>query len=115
MPLLNNIPWIPGSEVVLRGHQISAQRAYELRFVGHVVPADEVMPTALEIAREMAELPPLHVQATKRLLMLARPRPSSYHEQVAYKQTRAGLLDLEDSKEGSRAFAEKRKPVFRGR
>ncbi len=115
VPLLNNIPWIPGSEIVLRGHQISAQRAYELGFVGHVVAPDELMPTAMEIAQEMAALPPLHVQATKRLLMLARPRPTSYQEQVALKQTRAGLRDLEDSKEGSRAFAEKRKPIFQGR
>ena len=39
VPILDNLPWLPGSEIVLRGHQITAQRAYELGLVNHVVPA----------------------------------------------------------------------------
>ena len=115
VPLLNNIPWIPGSEIVLRGHTITAQRAYELGFLGHVVPADQVMTRALEIAEEMAALPPLHVQATKAMLMMARPRASGYQLEVGYPKASGGLRNLQDSKEGSLAFAEKRKPVFVGR
>ena len=32
-PILNNLPWLPGSEIVIRGHQFDAQRAYELGLV----------------------------------------------------------------------------------
>ena len=115
VPILNNLPWLPGSEIVLRGHQISAQRAYELGLVNHVVPADDVMTTARELAEEVAGLPPMHVQVTKRQLMMARPRPSTYQNQIAFPQALERLYKLEDTKEAADAFAEKRKPIFKGR
>ena len=115
VPILNNLPWLPGSEIVLRGNQISAQRAYELGLVNHVVPSDQVLHTARDLAEEIAGLPPLHVQATKRQLMMARPRVSAYQSEIAFDDAIAGLVDLEDTREAAAAFAEKRKPVFKGR
>jgi len=115
VPILNNLPWLPGSEIVLRGHQISAQRAYELGLVNHVVPADEVMSTAQELAEEIGGLPPVHVQVTKRQLMMARPRGHTYQNEIAFPQALQGLMKLEDTKEAAAAFAEKRKPIFRGK
>ena len=115
VPILNNLPWLPGSEIVLRGHQITAQRAYELGLVNHVVPAAELMTTARELADELAGLPPVHVQVTKRQLMMARPRPTTYQHAIALPQALDGLFKLEDTKEAAEAFAEKRKPIFKGR
>ncbi len=115
VPILNNLPWLPGSEIVLRGHQISAQRAYELGLVNHVVPADDVMSTAQELAEEIAGLPPVHVQVTKRQLMMARPRGHTYQNEIAFPQALQGLMKLEDTKEAAAAFAEKRKPIFKGK
>ena len=50
-PILNNLPWLPGSEIVIRGHQFDAQRAYELGLANHVVPADQLESTAMEPRR----------------------------------------------------------------
>jgi enoyl-CoA hydratase/carnithine racemase len=113
--VLNNLPWLPGSEIVLRGHQFDAQRAYEVGLVNHVVPADQLLPTAMSIANEIAALPPVHVQVTKQQLMMVRPRPNTYQMNIAFPQAMAGLMRLEDTMEAARAFAEKRTPTFKGR
>ena len=115
VPILNNLPWLPGSEIVLRGHQVTAQRAYELGLVNHVTAPEDVMSTAMELAQEIAGLPPVHVQVTKQQLMMARPRPVAYQFNVAFPQSMQGLMKLEDTSEAAAAFAEKRKPVFHGR
>ena len=86
VPILCNLPWLPGVEVVLRGHTISAQRAYELGLANHMVPPDEVLPRALELAEEIAGLPPVHVQTTKEQLRIARPP----HELVPERDRNAG-------------------------
>jgi crotonobetainyl-CoA hydratase len=114
-PVLNNLPWLPGSEIVLRGHQFDAQRAYELGLVNHVVPADRLEQTALELAEEIAGLPPVHVRVTKQQLMMARPRPGNFQHSIAFPQAMAHLGTLDDTMEAARAFAEKRTPVFKGR
>ena len=112
--VLNNLAWLPGSEIVLRGHQFSAERAYEVGLVNHVVPENEVKPLAMSIAEEIAALPPLHVQATKEHLNMVRPRPSNYQTNIAFPQTMQYLMTLDDTKEAAMAFAEKRTPVFKG-
>lgn len=113
--VLNNLQWLPGSEIVLRGHQFDAQRAYEVGLINHVVPADQLISTSMDIAEEIAALPPIHVQATKEHLNMVRPRPTAYQQNIAFPQTMAMLNKLEDTKEAALAFAEKRTPVFKGR
>ena len=115
LPIMNQIPWLPASEIVLRGHTISAQRAYELGLVNYVVPADDVLPRAKAIAEELAALPPLHVQKTKEMLMMSRPRPNTYTQTIAWPQAMQYLGKLEDTREAAMAFAQKRKPAFQGR
>ena len=114
-PILTNLPWLPGSELVLRGHRITARRAYELGLVNHLVPADEVAGAARALAEEIAGLPPVHVRVTKRQLMMARRRPSTYQTEIAFPQGFQRLMPLEDTREAAAAFAEKRTPVFHGR
>ena len=115
VPILCNLPWLPGVEVVLRGHTISAQRAYELGLANHMVPPDEVLPRALELAEEIAGLPPVHVQTTKEQLRIARPRTSSYQSEIGMPGASAYLRTLDDTREAAQAFVEKRKPLFQGR
>ena len=100
---------------MIRGHQFDAQRAYELGIINHVVPAEQLMSTAMDIAEEIAALPPVHVQVTKQQLMMARPRPTAYQAEIAFPQAMAGLMQLEDTREAAIAFAEKRTPIFQGR
>ena len=114
-PILNNIPWLAASEILIRGHQVTAQRAYEIGLVNHVVPSDDVMRLARDLAEEIAALPPRHVQVTKEQLMMARPRLSEYQSSVELKLAQRYLYALDDTKEAADAFAEKRTPVYRGR
>ena len=113
--VINNVPWLAANEILIRGHQISAQRCYELGLANHVVPSDQVMQVARGIAEEIAALPPRHVQVTKEQLMMARPRLSQYQNAVELKQAQDYLYALEDTKEAADAFAEKRTPVYHGR
>ena len=68
-----------------------------------------------QLAEEIAGLPPVHVQVTKRQLMMARPRGHTYQNEIAFPQALQGLMKLEDTKEAAAAFAEKRKPIFKGK
>ena len=68
----------------------------------HVVPSDDVMKTARELADEVAGLPPVHVQVTKQQLMMARPRPHTYQAEIAFPQAMQGLMQLDDTREGGR-------------
>jgi enoyl-CoA hydratase/carnithine racemase len=101
-------------ELVMTAQPITARRAYDIGFVNKVVPADQLMPEAMTIAGHIVENAPLAVQYFKELayrgLNMSIPDISSltYH---MYDQ----LLTTEDSKEGPRAFAEKRKPNWQGR
>jgi len=101
-------------ELVFTAQPISAQRAYDIGFVNKVVPGDQLMEEALTLARQIAENAPLAVQYFKELAYrgqnMSIPDISAltYH---MYDQ----LLTTEDSKEGPLAFAEKRKPQWKGR
>ena len=71
------------------------------------------MPRCIEIAEQIGANAPLAVQGTKRMFQLWRQLAYTQSQQLA-----AGLNQTisasEDSKEGPRAFAEKRNPVWQG-
>jgi enoyl-CoA hydratase len=108
------IPLSAVLELVMTAQPITAQRAYDIGFLNKVVPADRLMEEALAMAGQIVENAPLAVQYFKELayrgLNMSTQDVSSltYH---MYDQ----LLTTEDSKEGPRAFAEKRKPNWQGR
>ena len=101
-------------ELVFTAQPVSAQRAYDMGFLNKVVPGDQLMAEALALAEQIAENAPLAVQAFKELAYrgqnMSVPDISAltYH---MYDQ----ILTTEDSKEGPKAFAEKRKPQWKGR
>ena len=108
------IPLSAVLELVFTAAPITAQRAYDIGFLNKVVPAEDLMEEAMGMAQQIAENAPLAVQYFKELayrgLNMSNQDISSltYH---MYDQ----LLTTEDSKEGPRAFAEKRKPNWQGR
>ena len=111
--LPKSIPLSAVLELVLTAQPISAQRAYDIGFVNKVVPADRLMPEALRLAGQIAENAPLAVQYFKELAY--RGQNMSTEEIIALThQMYDQLLATEDSKEGPRAFAEKRKPQWKG-
>ncbi|MBM3140836.1 MAG: hypothetical protein FJZ92_11690 [Chloroflexi bacterium] len=102
-------------ELVLWGdRRIPAQRAYQWGMVNEVVPAERLLPTAMEWATRMLELAPRSVRNLKEILYRgswAQPVDAQRFGAVLERN----LAGMEDSIEGPRAFAERRPPVFRNR
>lgn len=103
-------------ELFFTGRFITATRAKEIGLVDQVVPASELPAVTYALAREIAENAPLAVQGTKilinRLLKYQKPSPEDEAEMLALENK---INESEDTREGLRAFAERRKPLFKGR
>lgn len=101
-------------EFLLRGHLIDGVEAERIGLVNHVRPTDEVLPMAMELAEELAALPPLAIRWTK--LSVNRWLKDVYHQvfdvSIAFEQV---TLRSADHKEAARAFTERRTPRFTGR
>ena len=101
-------------ELVFTAEPVTAQRAYDMGFLNKVVPADQLMPEALAMANKIAENAPLAVQYFKELAYRGLNMSSQDISSLTYHMYDQ-LLTTEDSKEGPRAFAEKRKPRWQGK
>lgn len=110
--LQRQIPRTHALEMLLTGRPYTAREAAAIGLVGHVVPDGDALAKALEIAQQVNECGPLAVEAVK----------ASVYETAELTETdglaaelRRGwpLFDTQDAKEGTRAFAEKRPPVYK--
>jgi enoyl-CoA hydratase len=110
--LPRQIPWAIAMQLLLTGKNIDAQRAYEVGLINEVVPADQLMPTALKLAERMCRNGPLAMKTAKEISVRSLELESGF---VLEKALGARVLASEDAQEGPRAFAEKRKPQFKGR
>jgi E-phenylitaconyl-CoA hydratase len=108
------VPLAKAMEMILTGEPISAQEAHRIGLVNAVVPAAEVLPTARRWAELICQRGPLAVRAAKEAILrgLSLPLADGLRVEAFLSGT---LRGTEDAREGPRAFAEKRKPVFRGR
>ena len=108
------IPWSKTAEILLGGKTINAQEAYRIGLVNEVVPAKEVMPTAIRWAEAICKLGPLALKAIKQAMIKGTSTSLEEGLQVE-KELVKYLISTEDFAEGIKAFVEKRKPNFKAR
>ena len=101
-------------ELAFFGDILSAKEAAELGLVNRVVPDAELDDFVADWANRLAEGPPLALQQSKR--MLSNALSLSLSEALAWEASAQTVnLTSKDTREGVRAFLEKRDPIFRGR
>jgi crotonobetainyl-CoA hydratase len=114
--LRRRIPYHVAVEFLLTGRWMDAAEAKHWGLANHIVPKGQSMAKAREIARQLADGPPLLFPAIKQLLrhteMLPEHEAFELHDSLDFVQR---VVRSEDLKEGTRAFAEKRKPRWTGR
>src|SRR5262245_13055094 len=112
--LPRHIPLKVAMGMMLTARPIAAAEAARWGLVNEVVPAADLLPAAERWAAAILECSPLAVQATKQCAMEGLGRPLAEAISTPY-PAMARLFTSEDAVEGPRAFAEKRKPVWRAR
>lgn len=111
---LKQLPYPIAMEMLLLGRRLTAQEAFSYGLVNKIVPMEALMPTAEEYARRLCESGPLAVRAIKELAIRSQSLPLA--EGLRLEQSfQEFLRTTEDAKEGPRAFAEKRKPVYKAK
>ncbi|MFC1864587.1 enoyl-CoA hydratase/isomerase family protein [Chloroflexota bacterium] len=101
-------------ELTLTAKTIDAQEAERIGLVNRVVPADELAKTTYEMASTIAKLPSLAIIVSKKALYQGMYEdPASIMQFEAFANNY--LIGTEDTKEATKAFLEKREPVFKGR
>lgn len=112
---IRQMPYPIAMKLLLLGDRIDAQEAYRIGLINEIVPNKEkLLEKADEYAQKLTRSAPLAVQAIKELAV----RSQYLHIQDGLRLEAAiqfALRSTEDAKEGPRAFAEKRPPVYRGR
>jgi enoyl-CoA hydratase/carnithine racemase len=112
--LPRTVPLAFAMELLLTGDRFDAQTALRFGLVSRVVPQAELMATAEAIAGRILECGPLAVRAIKQAVL--RGREMSLEDGLRLEGQLAGpIFGTEDAREGPRAFAEKRKPAYKGR
>ena len=110
MTLGTRVPLSIALELTLTGDSIDAARGASIGLVNAVVPADQVLDTALGYAERIAENAPLAVAASKELIRLTVTDAAAADERFG--ETYAKVFGSQDAKEGGLAFFEKRAPVW---
>ncbi|MBM3717786.1 MAG: enoyl-CoA hydratase/isomerase family protein [Actinobacteria bacterium] len=108
------VGYAKAAEISFVGRTLSAQESLELGLVNHVVPADQLMDRAREMAGEIAANAPLAVRAIKRMMRAAETETFEQNIHHVFLQL-LPLFRTRDFREGVAAFIEKRPPDFIGR
>ena len=114
--LRRRVPYHVAVEFLMTGRWMDAAEAKHWGLANHVVPKGQGLAKAREIAQQLAEGPPLLFPAIKQLLrhseVVAEHQAFALHDSLHAVQQ---VIRSEDLKEGARAFAEKRTPVWKGK
>lgn len=112
--LVTRIPHKIAMELLLVGDTIDAKRAYEVGYANKIVSNDQLMPTAMDYARRIADTAPMPSRMLKRFAAETLPKGPTEIAGIARAQVDA-INRSTDWVEGRAAFAEKRPPKFKGK
>ena len=111
--LPQRLSWEHAMELLLIGEPVDAHRAKEMGLVGRVVPHDDLMAEALQLAERLCRSAPLAVRATKEVAV--RSLNLGWTEAVRFGETMRLVANAtDDAVEGRHAVREGRPPVWRG-
>jgi enoyl-CoA hydratase len=113
--LPRRLPLAIAMEMGLTGAPIDASRAAALGLVNHVVPGERVLDEALRLAEAIAANAPLAVGLTKQHMRRIGNGDQTDADRRMFEESVDGILASADAREGARAFAERRQPVWHGR
>ncbi len=111
---LKQLPYAIAMEMLLLGRRLTAQEALAYGLINKVVPLKDLMPTADQCARQLCANGPLALRAIKELAIRSQSLPLEHGLRLE-ESFQEFLRTTEDAKEGPRAFAEKRKPIYQAR
>jgi crotonobetainyl-CoA hydratase len=116
--LARRIPYHVAMDLLLTGRWMEVAEAHQRGLVNEILPADRLLPRARELAALLASGPPLVFAAIKEVVR--ESQTMSFEEallRIRHRRFRSVdiLYGSDDQKEGARAFAEKRQPVWKGR
>jgi|SRR3974390_1233178 len=100
--------------LLMTGRMFGAAEALSMGVVSEVAPTGEALTRALEIAKEIAALPPISVMQIKEIVNAGLNAPLDTALMLERKAFQLQFA-TRDQKEGMRAFLEKRKPIFEGK
>lgn len=98
-------------KLMLTGDPITADEAYAMGMVSEVVADDALETRAIEMAKQIAALPPLAAQLIKQVALAGADAPLDTGLMLERRSFEL-LFDTADQKEGMRAFVERRPPKF---
>lgn len=111
--LPRSIPRVMANDMLFTGERFDAKTALSFGVVSRVVAPDDLLPAARAIAAKIAGYAPLAVRAMHELVRRQADMPAAEAQRLAATM-RWAIGQTDDAKEGPRAFAEKRQPLYKG-
>jgi enoyl-CoA hydratase len=110
--LPQQLAWPHAMHLLLTAETIDATEALRIGLINEVVPPDELMPRARQLARKIAGHAPIAVQTAKEIAVKALGNEPRFNLETALNER---VLATRDALEGPRAFIEKRQPRYEGK